>query len=151
MTGGFEIVSRGSSVKVPPGTYFLGDPCYAVPNDEWMHLLESCGYFDCNSDGEGGPVGTTPEGDKVLAFGTAYGDGVYVDDRGHQFPVDAGLIGLTPESVFRRSDNSRAHLDELGLVVTFKTFVTASDDGGGRLVFGSYRIDTSDDAMEDWS
>ena len=38
-------------VEVPAGKYILGDPCYAVPDSEWMELLESCEFFNS-------PIGT---------------------------------------------------------------------------------------------
>ena len=42
-------------VEVPAGRYILGDPCYAVPDSEWMELLESCNYFE-------NPIGTFSRG-----------------------------------------------------------------------------------------
>lgn len=86
------ILAADYTVKVPAGKYWLGDPCYSVPNDLWMPLLNSCEIFEK-------PIGTvTKDGQKyqVLAFGTAYGDGCYRDQFNNSFPVDAGLIGLTP-------------------------------------------------------
>ena len=86
------ILAADYTVKVPPGKYWLGDPCYSVPSELWCPLLDSCETFDR-------PIGTvTKDGQEyqVLAFGTAYGDGVYRDQFDNSFPVDAGLIGLTP-------------------------------------------------------
>jgi hypothetical protein len=88
-----KIVSAEYTVSVPPGKYWLGDPCYSVPDSLWGDLLASCMFFQH-------PIGevTTEAGEthKVLAFRTKFGDGVYEDQDGHEFPVDAGLIGLTP-------------------------------------------------------
>jgi hypothetical protein len=76
-------------VIVPAGEYFLGDPSYAVPDDQWHPLLWS--WADLSR-----PLGHMLDGTYIVAFPTAYGDGVYKDDHGHSYPVDAGLIGLVP-------------------------------------------------------
>ena len=73
------------TVYVPAGKYVIGDPCYTVPDADWHKLLESCDYFNR-------PIGISG-GFEVLAFPTKYGDGVYRDQVGRKYPVDAGLIG----------------------------------------------------------
>lgn len=120
-------------VEVPPGTYFLGDPCYAVPQEHWMPLLESCDFFN------GSPVGIA-NGVQVLAFETACGDGTYYDRQGNAFGVDAGLIGLTPIELARQRID-RPTLEGLGLVVTF-TKTTRCTSSQGFLHFGPHRIAT---------
>ncbi len=129
--------NRPATVTIPAGTYFLGDPCYAVPDEHWMPLLESCGFFGYEEGGS--VVGTTPDGHQVLAFGTAHGDGTFTDGHGHEYSVDAGMIGLTPEAVGFRY--SAEELARLGQVVTFDTDVTA-ECADGLLTFGIYAIDT---------
>lgn len=130
-------------VSVPAGTYFLGDPCYAVPGADWLPLLESCGYF--GSEPGGSPVGTV-RGWQVLGFHTRYGDGEYRDQRGHVYGVDAGLIGLTPKGIdglfgWRHPEADLVAMD--GQVVTFEHDIVATSDGtSGVLLFGRYRIDT---------
>jgi hypothetical protein len=37
---------KSVDVVVPAGQYVLGDPCYAVPDDKWDELLDSCNYFE---------------------------------------------------------------------------------------------------------
>lgn len=150
MTDRMTVVNKGWEVRIPAGTYFLGDPCYAVPDERWHDLLESCGYFDKSPVGVFVFKGTTYE---VLAFSTAYGDGEYVDQRGHRYAVDAGMIGLTPVLEFpgwRYADNE---LEEMGQIVEFDHDVTASTDGEGRLTFGEFSIDTTDETDDDgrWS
>lgn len=93
-----KIVSAEYTVSVPPGKYWLGDPCYSVPEPLWIDLLTSCDFFER-------PIGkvTTDTGEtyEVLALRTKFGDGVYHDQYGNEFPVDAGLIGLTPVGLAR--------------------------------------------------
>lgn len=86
MTG--MVVSGRYTVTVPAGEYVLGDPCYAVPMDDWEPLLVSCNHFRDTSVG-------TVRGFQVLAFGTG-GDGSYPGTDGVWYAVDAGMIGLVP-------------------------------------------------------
>ena len=121
-----------NTVVVPPGKYFLGDPCYAVPDDLWDELLESNAYFEI-------PVGKAG-GHDVLGFSTAYGDGTYEDQYGHAFPVDAGLIGLVPVALV--NEKEIAEYTELpGIWVEFTTPTTCSSNNGV-LTFGKYHINT---------
>lgn len=142
-----EVVHRETNwrVRVEPGTYFLGDPCYTIPNDkhdEWMDLLNSCNFFRDSPIGwykrpAGTGAVTTIE---VLSFDTKYGDGAYYDQEGHYYAVDAGMIGLTPETVWRDIVDVK-WLEGCGQVVTFPDpIVCKSDDGD--LHFGGYHINT---------
>jgi hypothetical protein len=74
-------------IKMPPGTYYVGDPCYCF-NDSWDGLLKQTDYFrePVARDSEDVPF--------VVAFSTEYGDGTYYDDDGRSYGVDAGLLGL---------------------------------------------------------
>jgi hypothetical protein len=125
-------------VLVPAGTYFLGDPCYAVPDALWDDLLQSCDYFQSN------PIGEV-KGHKVLAFNTKYGDGTYVDQNGNEFGVDAGMIGLVPEALIDKDEMCANHGKDFnnhpGLWVEFHNEVICSTDGS-LLKFGTYRINT---------
>ena len=119
-------------VEVPAGKYILGDPCYAVPDSEWMELLESCDYFE-------NPIGKITRHDKsyyhIVAFSTRWGDGCYRGTDGNSYPVDAGLIGLVPLAVCK--DVIR---DDLSQVVTFDKPTKCSSDGEGKLRFGHVLI-----------
>ena len=91
MTSTFEIM-------IPPGTYYMGDPCYAVRDVDWHTLLHSADYFH-------NPVGEI-HGFRVYATSTAYGDGEYIGSSGHSYPVDAGLIGLVPVEYVTQFESS---------------------------------------------
>ena len=81
-----------TTVTLPAGRYIIGDPCYSVPDDQWSDLLDQT---DCFASPEGSfKSEETGEEVHVVAFGTAYGDGVYTDQGGREYPVDAGLIGI---------------------------------------------------------
>lgn len=123
------------STIIPAGTYVLGDPCYHfTDHSEWMFLLGSSDYFRQ-------PSGVTSRGDRVYALGTAYGDGVYHSNEGHELGVDAGLIGLTPKHIAEPLINS--YNVWLGYDVTFDTDVEMWDEGGV-LHFGHITVDTTD-------
>ena len=128
-------------VEVPAGKYVLGDPCYAVPEDAWYPLLQSCNYFD-------DPIGTVKDATRhflVLAFSTKWGDGSYRGTDGNVYPVDAGLIGLVPVEVIGMD----ALRDDLCTVVTFDKPTKCSSDGEGKLRFGHITIDTDPAQDED--
>jgi len=83
-----------SGVRMPAGEYFVGDPCYAVPDDRWMEWLEAADYTNGHRF-----LLAELDGYPVLGVGTAYGDGAYPGTDGNTYPVDAGLIGLVPVQV----------------------------------------------------
>lgn len=129
-------------VTVPAGQYVLGDPCYAVPDEHWLPLLETCQYFR-------NPIGTVKAGSRVfevLGFGTRWGDGCYAGSNGKEYPVDAGLIGLVPIELV---DNVSDHYDN---IVTFNRDTVCRADEDGKLHFGSIMIDTDPDEGDenDW-
>ena len=99
-------------IIVPAGKYYVGDPCYAF-NEGWIPLLESCDYFDRPAAANG-----------VVAFSTAYGDGVYHDGDGRRYMVDAGLIGIVPVDVAECEEVTGMHL------VEFTTPVRCDSDEG---------------------
>jgi len=124
------VMAADYTVKVPAGKYWLGDPCYSVPENLWSPLLDSCEIFNL-------PIGkVTKNGQEyeVLAFGTAYGDGCYTDQDGHSFPVDAGLIGLTPAGL--------ADDQPFGSLLVEFTEETKCSCCDGVLKFGTYTINT---------
>lgn len=132
-----------SSVYVPAGKYVLSDPCYVVPQDMWIHLLESCDYFN-EPEGRVEKYGTEY---KVYAFATAYGDGSYTSSEGHDLGVDSGLIGLTPVELIDTSDheyNAKNHIVEF-------THTTQCYSNEGVLHFGNITVNTEYDESVDYS
>lgn len=120
-------------IHIPAGRYFLGDPCYAVPDELWHDLLASCDYFN-------EPVGNVA-GHRVVAFSTAYGDGEYYDNQGRRYPVDAGLIGVVPEALATKYP--REELEKLGRFVEHAGTLLSSEDGV--IYLGQIAIDTKDE------
>lgn len=132
-------VHNRNYVIVPAGTYILGDPCYATPNECWDEAIETSDIFN-------DPVGyITVEGNRypILGFGTAYGDGTYLGSDGFEYSVDAGLIGLVPYDVGRHMFDPVLHR-----VIVFDEDTLCTNDNGN-MMFGDIRIDTSGADMED--
>ena len=125
---------HGDSVTMPPGTYWVGDPCYGVPDDRWMTWLERADYKQDHwfllADLDGLPV---------LGISTKYGDGNYQGSDGNRYPVDAGLIGLVPEEIVKLGDSP-----PFGMVrYTFDAPVACSyDNDYGTISIGSIEIYT---------
>lgn len=124
-------------VLMPPGTYWVGDPCYHVPNEDWMRWLEAADYTNQRD------LFATLHGKPVLGFGTKYGDGTYRGSNGVTYGVDAGLIGLVPVDLPGVKDD-----DRLGSQVTF-TEPTLCENEDGLMTFGDLVIDTGDWELDD--
>ena len=134
-----------SEVIVPKGSYVIGDPCYAVPDKDWLPLLQSCNYFE-------DPIGTIKDETRqfsVLGFSTKWGDGSYRGSDGNVYPVDAGLIGLVPVEMVEELADHDGDYD--GVIVKFDRDTLCVNDGSGKLKFGHITIDTdpSDEEEED--
>lgn len=100
-----------------PGSYYIGDLCYALSDEVYDKIFGGGGYAS-GIYREKGPMGRT-----FLVSRTAYGDGVYKGSDGKTFLVDAGIIGICPVSLMEKSG-------EGGHVYTFKDFVECNIDGG---------------------
>lgn len=130
------VKTRHCLVMVPKGKYFLGDPCYAVPDRHWMNLLTSCDFFRDT------PIGEV-DGHKVLGFSTAHGDGCYEDQFENEYPVDAGMIGLVPEALIDMEEFIANYPNGLpGIWVKFD-YDTFAETDGMTLSFGKHRINTN--------
>lgn len=127
-----RVINADYEVQVPAGKYWLCDPCYAVPSDLWMDLLNSCEFFERPI----GKVEADGEVYQVLGFGTAYGDGLYHDQFNNAFPVDAGLIGLTPVGLSKD--------EPFGALLVEFTDETTCSCYEGVLKFGKHEINTGD-------
>lgn len=134
-------------MKFKAGTYYIGDPCYVIQdNDEnWDQFLQN--YYNHQAEFKGFPV---------FVEETYFGDGSYVDNvNGIQHFVDSGLLSVMPiELVQQEGDKSdeeliltNEHSDTRGYsVITFEEDFDATMCKGV-LVVGHIVIDTS---YEDW-
>lgn len=120
--------------KLKKGEYYIGDCCYVLDEDN-LNDFDWYDDFCLQFFADGGDIKV--KGESIVAFGTAYGDGVYPSNVGFSFPVDAGLIGCTPKSLWKGEG------EPFGcLLVDFKEDFECYKEGNGTLVFGHVVIET---------
>lgn len=77
---------------LPAGKYYIGDPCYVIPDGEWDEFVGAM-Y-------EGRRMHPLTEfefkGNRVWCHSTASGDGDYDGSDGNSYPVDSGTLGAIP-------------------------------------------------------
>jgi hypothetical protein len=128
-----------TAAVMPAGEYWVGDPCYSVPDDKWMTWLQDARY-----ELEPDILLAEIDGLPVLGITTAHGDGKYRSNQGDSFPVDAGMIGLTPKALVEGVPFGSK-------LVTFeRTFECSYDeDDEGLITLGLIEIKTDPEADED--
>ena len=83
-------VERTETITLPPGTYYVGDPCFAIGRDSWPTFLKS--FLDRNT-------ASMMDEHKSAVFGKFGGDGVRRDDSGQTYQVDSGLLAAVPQAL----------------------------------------------------
>ena len=71
------------------GTYYVGDLCYVFSDERWNEVCDVTILGRYVFSGEF----TLADGTPFAMYNTKHGDGVYSDNFGHDYPVDAGVIG----------------------------------------------------------
>lgn len=121
--------------------FYIGDVCYVlgdrIYHGEWGRMH---GYAD-------GVWEDPKSGFSFVVAGTAYGDGSYYDGEGHEYGVDAGVIGVVPLELVEKERGL-----ELGRVIYGGEAEFEVDDGvffvrvdGGDSVI----IDTKEEECEE--
>jgi len=134
---------------LPKGKYYFGDICY-IMDDEVYHKVwgDKLGFADGKHDVDFvDSKGKHWTGTFAVA-GTAYGDGCYTGVH-KDYGVDAGVLGLVPESLW---DSEKGTGDNLGMIFTVKDSVTFKANDGKFSVdckgFNEY-VNTNDEDDED--
>ena len=123
-----------SEIILPAGEYYIGDPSYMFEDhDEWMKFIEEAIKPD--------PYDQIYKNKQVFTHGTAYGDGVYFDQFGNEYPVDSGTIGAIPKELATKTD------DKLNLLIEFDKDFDCSYENG-KFIIGEIEIVTGD-AIDD--
>jgi hypothetical protein len=111
----------------PAGKYFIGDPCYGVPDEKWSDVLDNTGFLGLYEEGSSNRLEKCDQagiwqvdGAYVLAAPTAYGDGSYPGSDGFDYGVDAGMLGAV-QLDWALEGNTIERLKQLGTIVEFKT------------------------------
>ena len=136
-------------MSMPAGKYYIGDLCYVMTDDEWTEFCSITIDGQRVLDGEF----QLKDGRRFATYGTQYGDGVYYDQYGHAYPVDAGLIGC-----FKIEDISPEKQDnflDFGSIINFDSpFGTSGGRGDqfweGRIQIGHVLIETNPLVEEDY-
>lgn len=89
------------SVKVPAGTYYIGDTCFVM--EEGDSTFEIGGFIT--------------DGEQVFGSLSTGGDGRYEDTKGRSYSVDAGNIGIVPMDLI---DTEKLEQTHFGIVVTIE-------------------------------
>lgn len=118
-------------MTMPAGEYWIGDLCYVLKDvwDEFCVNLEE-GEF------------TFKDGRKVAWYHTAYGDGIYEDELGNSYPVDAGLIGCILLSDVKDLPPNLGHIHSF-----YSPFNVYKE--GSKIIFGDKVIIDTDPTHED--
>ena len=136
-------------MSMPEGKYYIGDLCYVMDDAEWEEFCSITIDGMKVKDGEF----QLKDGRRFATYGTAYGDGVYHDQYGHSYSVDAGLIGCIKVEDIRAEKYE--NLLDLGSIMEFdKSFVTSGgrneEDWEGTIQFGHVMIETNPVEEEDY-
>jgi len=137
-----KMTEQYSKVKVPAGTYYIGDLCYVINDDVWDEVCNA--MFPDGIHPKDGLIEV--RGHQMISFSTMWGDGMYYG-HGYEFPVDAGLIGLISmdsldENALGGKRDNEAEIADFGAIVEFKEDFECYSDNG-YLVFGHIGIDTA--------
>lgn len=119
--------------------FYVGDICYVLEDRVYDEVW---GKHSNYADG----VHTDDKsGHSFAVASTAYGDGCYLDNDGHDYPVDAGVIGIVPlELVLKK--NSAFQLGRVVLGAGTAEFI--AEGGIIKAVFPNgeaFSIDTNED------
>ena len=130
-------------MSMPAGKYYIGDLCYVMTDEEWDEFCSITIDGQKVIDGEF----QLSDGRRFATYGTAYGDGVYHDQYGHSYSVDAGLIGCIKLEDIKYVDNYDQFLD-IGAIMEFdNSFATSGGRGDegweGLIQFGHVMIETN--------
>ena len=123
---------------LPPGEYWLGDPCYVIEREDWNGFRESVDRDTGHS---------TYHGEESAVFSTKYGDGNYPDRAGKYYGVDSGQIGAVARSLATKCGGSRERLQQLGQIIRTSKPMVCIADARGTIRLGKITIQTGDYPM----
>lgn len=122
-----------TTITVPPGSYYLGDPCYSIQDDEWFSSVKN--MYDESGNFVDGKIIKISNG-ILMSFSTT-GDGSYYDEQNNMYPVDSSTIGLVSVD-----HNPECTLTDLVRIVDFAEETVCTYDGE-KMIFGEIVIDTT--------
>ena len=124
------------NITLPAGEYYIGDLCYLFKeHDDWLEFIDK--YLKGTED----PYNQEYKSEKYFSHNTEYGDGIYFDQFGNEYPVDSGSIGALPKELATKTDDGC-------LLKTFDDDFECSFEDG-TFYFGEIEIETGDSIDED--
>ena len=90
-------VERTETITLPPGTYYVGDPCFAIGDDNWAEFRKS---FPARN------TASMMDGHKSAVFGGFGGfgrDGPRRDDNGQTYQVESGFLAAIPQALMTKT------------------------------------------------
>lgn len=130
-------------MKLPKGKYYIADPCYIMEDEQYHIALHETNYFGYDSNG--GIFTESASGKQYAVFRTAFGDGVYQDNKGRDYSVDAGCIACIPvEIVDKPKYDDLVHIEEFE-----DDFEVGFIQSGGVIYFGTIEIMTDPPCEEE--
>jgi len=127
---------------MPAGRYYVGDLCY-VMHDAWDEVCDLMFPNSYNGRGVYDKL-TLKDGRVFVVWSTAYGDGVYTDNVGREYSVDAGVIGCILYSGIRDENAWTLGGQTIDFLAEFETW-----EDSGVIHFGDLTIDTAGNDDED--
>lgn len=124
-----------------PGKYFVGDLCYVI-DKQWDEVCDLL----CGANFNGGQF-VLADGTPFALYGTAHGDGTYLDEQSREYSVDAGVLGCI--LVDRLAVPITDHVLKLGHVIDFPEPFHTGRDSDGKITLGHVTIDTNPPAEEE--
>lgn len=130
--------ARHGGFMLPAGTYYVGDPCYAISDDKWDQF--------CDEHEKGVVV---IDGFPSVGLFTQHGDGVYYDNDYQTYGVDAGMLGAVDVRLAKNVEYAEGLMRKVTFEESFECY-----ESKGVVHVGHIRIDTAlddltDDSMED--
>jgi hypothetical protein len=107
---------------LPPGTYYVGDLCYFIKDEDWYSFLED---WDFKYEGVYGKFKKS----EYWIAGTEYGDGCYFDQLGNSYGVDSGTIGCIHLKT-KAEEERAAEIEGSLIIIATKPFVCSKDSDG---------------------
>lgn len=113
-------------ITLPAGTYYIGDLCYVITDDNWISLIKQLNVI------KGDVTIPKPVVDmyNIWLHNTLNGDGLFQDESNNQYPVDSGTIGIVSSINFSSSTIDRVLDLNLGTIHMFTKQVKCSYTNG---------------------
>ena len=134
--------------------FWIGDPCYVVPETHWGPLCDNWQAFENREENQDLPrsyvaeVSDEETGYTFYCWSTAYGDGTYklfVNDKVvASLPVDAGTLSAVPVGLLEhwKKTGQINDYEDLGHIVSEENLQGELISENGDMFWGTVRLPT---------